>query len=182
MRMAPLVTTVLSGIVVLSGCASTESTPSRYDASTGRTLYESPKVLAGHISPSTGLASGQRIMMQAFAECAGQDCRPSQVQLAFFNDSSSDLNLDYRRLQIHFGGGSLEWEDPSRVDELLRSEVPRGEFIRVPMSRVDFEAMANASAVELVFGRTGATTLQVPHARREAFRDFAQTISGRLQG
>jgi hypothetical protein len=104
---------------------------------------------------------------------------PDQIEIAFFNDSSADLNLDYRRIEVVFGQRRLEWEDSGRRTEPAYYAVPRGEFIRIPISRSDFAAMASAPRVEILFGTTGTTMLRVPHGSREPLRELAEAISHR---
>lgn len=117
-------------------------------------------------------------MMQAFAACDGRRCKPNEVEIAFLNDSSADLNLDYRRIEIAFAGRSINWEDESRINEPSYYSVPRGEFIRVPVNRGDFELMARAPEMEIKFGQTGTTVMDVPFSRRAPLREMAETIAG----
>jgi hypothetical protein len=163
--------------LVVWGCASAQAPLVEFDPGSGQTVYQSPKVLVGNINMTGGLASGHRVMMQAFASCAGRECKPNQVEIAFYNDSSADLNLDYRRVEITFGSKTLEWEDVGRLHESMKTEVPRGEFTRVPVSRADFAGMASAQDVQIVFGLTGTTTLRVPLDRRAGFRDLVEALS-----
>jgi hypothetical protein len=144
-------------------------------------MFESPRVLVGNIGMSGGLTSGQRVMMKAFASCAGKGCQPEQVELVFLNDSSSDLNLDYRRLEIVFRGKSLNWEDRSRVHEPTYYLVPRGEFTRVPLSWSDFTGMASAPEVDIFFGLTGSTQMRMPFDRRAGLREMADAMKLELQ-
>ena len=159
------------------GCASVQAPLVEFDPASGQTMYQSPKVLVGNINMTGGLASGHRVMMRAFASCTGQDCKPNQVEIAFYNDSSTDLNLDYRRVEITFGSKKLEWEDVGRLHESMKTEVPRGEFTRVPISRADFTGIASAQDVQIIFGLTGTTTLRVPLDRRAGFRELAEALS-----
>lgn len=167
----------LALLLAVWGCASQNRQLATYNESKNETVYSSSKLLAGNISMSGGLASGHRVMMQAFAACDGAACKPDEVEIAFLNDSSADLNLDYRRIQIVFGGRSVEWEDHGRNTEPHYYVVPRGEFIRLPVSRGDFEAIASSPNVNIVFGLTGTTVLQVPFNRRAPLRELAETIS-----
>lgn len=159
-------------LLLLWGCASSQGPVRVYDASTGTTSFESPRVVVGHVDMRSGLVGGQRVMAQAFASCIGQGCVPSEVDLAFFNDSSADLNLDYRRVQLDFDGESMEWEDPSRIHESPRGLVPRGEFMRVPLSRTEFERFVTARQVAITFGLTGTAMFRMPLERREPLRAF----------
>lgn len=163
-------------ILTTGGCASTENPEQRYNPATGRTQFQSPKVLVGNVNMTSGLAGGQRLMMQAFASCEGPACRPSTVELAFFNDSSADLNLDYRRIELVVDGRSMDWEDLGRFDESPHYFVPRGEFIRVPLSRGDFERFAGAAEVRVIFGLTGTSTFRMPYERREPLREMAANL------
>ncbi len=164
-------------LVLLGGCASQRPEMITYDDVRGKTIYTSSKLLAGNISMSGGLASGHRVMMQAFASCDGRPCKPNEVELAFLNDSSADLNLDYRRIEIVFAGKRVHWEDYGRLNEPTHYSVPRGEFIRLPVNRGDFEMMARAPKVEIIFGLTGTTAIDVPFSRREPLRELAETIA-----
>lgn len=166
-------------LVTLSGCTPRHHELITYNPETGQSRFSSEKLLAGNISMSGGLASGHRVMMQAFAACVGNSCVPDQLEIAFFNDSSADLNLDYRRIEVIFGPRRLEWEDLGRRTEPAGYGVPRGEFIRVPISLSDFAAMASAPRVEILFGTTGTTALRVPHGSREPLRELAEAISQR---
>lgn len=166
-------------LVIFCGCASQGSELVSYDQSADRTTFVSPKLYAGSVGMSGGLASGHRVMIQAFASCPGSECSPSEVEIAFFNDSSADLNLDYRRIAFEFVGGSMNWEDEGRETEPAYYSVPRGEFIRVPVSRGHFELMANSPRMEIIFGRTGTTVIRMPHARREPLREMADSMGGR---
>lgn len=127
---------------------------------------------------TSGLTGGQRVMLQAFASCDGPTCRPSTIDLAFFNDSSADLNLDYRRIELVFDGRSLEWEDLSRFEESPRYLVPRGEFIRVPLSLNDFEQFARANEARVIFGLTGTSTFRMPFERRAELREMTEMLQG----
>lgn len=168
---------LILSLLVMIGCASAErGMRSGYDPETGATTYTSSKVLAGNIDAAAGLLSGQHVSMRAVASCAGEDCRPSLVDLVFLNDSSKDLSLDYRRVQIRFGGMSFDWEDLERHNEPRHYMVPRGEFIRVPMSWTDFSRMAASREVAIIFGLTGTRTIIVPHTRLAAFRDLVEAV------
>ncbi len=162
--------------LLLWGCAAARKPLRFYDAARGTTTFESPKVLVGNINMTSGLAGGQRVMMQAFATCRGEGCAPSVVEIAFFNDSSTDLNLDYRRLRIIFDDESREWEDTGRMAESPRSFVPRGEFIRVPLSRREFNDFASAREVEVEFGLTATNIFRLSSERRKPLRDLAATF------
>lgn len=175
--MNPSISAILL-VAILSACASQRPELIDYDVSSGRTVYTSPKLLAGNLNMTGGLTSGHRVMMQAFASCEGRTCRPNEIELAFLNDSSADLNLDYRRVKIVFAGRSVEWEDEGRITEPTYYSVPRGEFIRVPISRGDFELMANAPLMEVTFGQTGTTVIDVPFSRRAPLRELVEAIAG----
>ena len=172
MRIIPL----LVFVALLSGCASSQPELMTYDAGTGETSYQSEKALVGNINLSGGLASGQRVMMRAFASCKGEGCKPSQVEVAFLNDSSSDLNLDYRRIKLVFDGRTFDWEDSSRIQEPTYYHVPRGEFIRIPISASDFVRLAAADRVEVHFGLTLTTMLLMPRDRRAPLQALAEFI------
>ena len=163
-------------MALLGGCLSSRPELVAYDAGTDQTTFKSEKALVGNINLSGGLTSGQRVMMRAFASCTGLNCKPGQVDVAFLNDSSADLNLDYRRIQLVFDGKTLDWEDPSRASEPTYYHVPRGEFIRVPMSAADFARLASADKVEVHFGLTLSTSLLMPHSTRAPLRDLAEAI------
>ena len=130
----------------------------------------------GYRDMSGGLASNQRVMWQAVASCSGEACTPEEVALVFYNDSNTDLNLDYRRLQLDFDGTSRDWEDLRLLDERVFYSVPRGEFIRVPLTGADFARMAMAKEVVVLFGRSGTSTFSVPLERRATFRVFAEEM------
>lgn len=162
-----------SGLALLLwGCASTDVPTRSYDAASDRSLFQSPKVLVGNVNMTSGLVGGQRVMMQAFASCEGRVCAPSTVDVAFFNDSSADVNLDYRRIEIVIDGRSLEWEDEGRRHESPWYIVPRGEFIRVPLSQSEFERLASGREVQVIFGLTGTSVLRMPPERREPLREM----------
>lgn len=157
-------------LLLIGACATGREARVRYDQTSGKTTYSSAKALVGNVSMTSGLASGQRVMVQAFATCDGPGCSPSEIEVAFINDSSSDLNLDYRRVEIVAGGRKMEWEDAVRLTEPPHFSVPRGEFIRVPLSRADFRTLAEAADVEIIFGLTGTTPLRMPPDRRAPLR------------
>ncbi len=163
-------------LLVLSACTSSREARISYDQDSDKTTYSSSKALVGNIGMTGGLASGQRVMMQAFATCDGPGCNPSEIEIAFLNDTSSDLNLDYRRVEIVAGPRHLEWEDALRLSEPTHFSVPRGEFIRVPLNRADFKELAEAANVEIIFGLTGTTPFRVPADRRVPLRDLLHLI------
>lgn len=159
---------------MLNACASSEPVRVGYDAASDRSSYTSSRILLDYRDMSAGLAAGQRVMWQAVASCSGQACRPDEVALAFYNDSDSDLNLDYRRLRLVFDGTSHDWEDFGLVNEPEIYAVPRGEFIRVPLTSADFFRMATAKEVAILFGQTVA--FDSPFEKRAAFRVLAGKI------
>lgn len=159
-------------VLCLCGCASSEAVQVRYNRSSDTSTYESPRAVMGYRDISGGLASGQRVMWKAWASCSGEACVPEEVALVFYNDSNTDLNLDYRRIQLDFDGTSRVWEDLSKFDERAAYAVPRGEFVRVSLTRDDFTRLANATLVEIHFGRTGTSVFSLPFDRRESLRVF----------
>jgi hypothetical protein len=159
---------------MICACASSESVKIDYDSATGRSTYTSSRVLLGYREMDAGLAGGQRVMWQVLASCSGEGCRPDEVALVFYNDSDSDLNLDYRRLQLVVDGATHDWEDLGRINEPEIYAVPRGEFIRVPLSRADFVRMASAKDVAVLFGQ--AVSFDSPFGRRAPFRVLADKI------
>ena len=172
---------VVSGCLILigSGCAAGPHELVTYDQDSDRTRFTSERVHAGNISMTGGLATGQRIMLQAFASCTGEACTPDEIDLAFFNDTSADLNFDYRRVSIEFDGREVEWEDLGRRTEPIFYSVPRGELLRVPISPNDFAAMVEADRVEIRFGISGGTVVRVPDGAREPLRAMADAIAAR---
>lgn len=163
--------------LALWGCAASEPLEVRYDPATGQSSYESKRMIMGYRDMSAGLVVNQRIMWQALASCSGQDCTPEEVTLVFFNDTSEDLNLDYRRLQLIIDGITYDWQD---LDLLLEpgyyTRVPSGEFFRVSLEREVFVQLAKAQEVAVLFGETGTTVVQVPYARRAGFRVFVEEL------
>lgn len=172
---------ILLSILLVGGCASSRQAEVTYEAKEGKTTFISSKALLGHVSMSGGLAAGQRVNMQAFAACDGRDCTPSEVEIAFLNDSGSDLNLDYRRVHIIADSRELDWEDPLRLSDPPHYSVPRGEFIRVPVQLNDFMVLATARDVEIVFGHTGTSAFRVPFDRRAPLRDFMALMDNSLR-
>lgn len=167
---------ILLSLALLVGCAASRMSQTGYNPATGATTYRSTKVV-GNIDASAGLVSGQRVSMQAIASCTGQDCRAPQVELSFLNDTSRDMSLDYRRVQIRFDAKKLEWEDPARQYEPAHYMLPRGEFIRVPIPWSDFKQMANAEDVQVIFGLTGTRSLSIPHVRLAPLRQLLDEVN-----
>lgn len=125
---------------------------------------------------SAGLVTNQRVLWQVEAACAGVDCSPDVIEIAFFNDASTQLHLDYRRLQIFYDGKHLDWNDESRRNENAQTDVPRGEFMRITLSGADFAEVVHAKKVEFHFGLTGTSVFRVPAVRRVALQDLAKTM------
>jgi len=163
-------------LLVLGGCKASETARNGFDPATGRSTYSSPRILMDHVDLSGGLASNQRVMWRAMASCSGDGCTPNDVDLVFYNDADRGLNLDSRRVQIVFDGMTRDWEDLSRIEEPAAYSTPRGEFMRVSLSGLDFARMAEAREVEVILGMTGTTRLRVPHDRRNEFRALAAEI------
>ncbi len=170
------ITSAVLLLLFLYGCASSEPVQVSYDRSSDTSTYVSARILMGYRDMSGGLASNQRVMWQAVASCSGEACTPEEVALVFYNDSNTDLNLDYRRLQLDFDGTSRDWEGLGRFDERVFYSVPRGEFVRVPLTGADFARMATAKEVTVFFGRSGTSMFSVPLERRATFRAFAEKI------
>lgn len=166
-------TTVLLALGLV-GCAAPGAVQVDYEAANGTTTYVSARAVMGHRAMRGGLAANQRVMWQAVASCAGRACTPEEVALVFYNDSNTDLNLDYRRLQIDFGKMSRIWEDENALETRPAASVPRGEFIRVPLTGAEFAWLATADVVSVYLGRSGTSQFSIPHERRAAFRDFAE--------
>lgn len=170
----------LAAVVVtyaFAGCAATQTAQVHYDPVEDLTTFRSAKVLIGRVSMSSGLSSGQRVMMQVFGTCEGPDCIPSTVDLLFLNEGDRDLNLDYRRIELEFAGRSLAFEDVGRYDEPTQYAVPRGEFVRVPASLSDFEEMVSADEAAIVFGSTGTTQFELSNAQMAPLRSFLADVS-----
>ena len=163
-------------LLALYGCATAESVGVHYDPTADRSSFESDRIVLGYRDMSSGLVSNQRVMWQALASCSGKDCIPDEVTLAFFNDTSRDLNLDYRRLQVIVDGVSHDWRDLSRVTEPADYRVPQGEFLRVSLAGAAFVKVAHAQQVEVLFGETGTSTFTVSFGRRAGFRAFVEVV------
>lgn len=161
-------------LLMLTSCASTSPISIEYNASTGDTSYESKRTIMGYRDMTAGLAYNQRVMWQALASCAGEECVPDEVWIAFFNDTSRDLNLDYRKLKLIVDKVTHEWEDESRVNDNPNSRVPPGEFVRISLSRADFMNLAIAKNVEVHMGESGSSVFRISFERRSDFRMFAE--------
>lgn len=169
----------LFSLMALASCAGSEGALHRYNADGDISRYTSRRVVLGRSDMSAGLASGQRVLWRAEASCPGASCAPSEVDLVFFNDSSSDLNLDYRRLEIVSDGISGDWADLASED-VVAFAVPRGEFLRVRIPADYFVRIAEAQDVAVSFGLTASTEFTVPFARRQILRDLM--AAARLAG
>ncbi len=130
----------------------------------------------GYRDMSAGLATNQRIMWQAQASCPGKSCSPHEIALVFYNDTSGNLNLDYRGLRIIIDGSEHAWEDAERLTEPANYRVPKGEFTRVSVSAAVFKALANAQDVEVLFGKTATSVFSVSHSRRAEFRVLLEAM------
>lgn len=169
--------TILSPVFLVSGCASSEPFRVSYDSPTNTSTFQSTRGVFGHRDMQGGLATNQRILWQAEAVCAGGiRCTPDVVEIVFFNDTNTVLNLDYRRLKLFFDGQTLDWYDESRDDESPYATTPKGEFMRITMSGLDFSAMAHAKNVEAHFGLTATSVFKIPPQRRDTFRRLAKTM------
>ncbi len=169
-------TTAALLLLFLYGCAASTPVQVSYDRSSDISRYTSARVLIGNRDMSGGLVSNQRVFWQAVASCSGEACTPDEVVLVFYNDSNYDLNLDYRRLQLNFDGTSRNWEDLARRDDQADYRLPRGEFVRVPLTNADFARMAHSGPVEILFGMSGASVFSVPYDRRASFRALAEEL------
>lgn len=172
------VTPILLVLILLTlfGCATSEPFRVNYDSATGMSTFESNRIIMGYRNMSGGLASNQRVMWQAMGSCSGQNCIPGELELVFYNDTSKDLNLDSRRLQLIVDGTTHDWEDLTRTIEGGFYGVPPGEFIRVPLTGHDFVKLAQADKVEVLFGETGTSVFNVSFMRRAEFRAFAEVL------
>ncbi len=162
--------------LALYGCVASEPVQVHYDPAIGLSSYESRRIVMGYRAMSAGLASNQRVMWQALASCSGQNCTPDEVTLAFYNDTSKDLNLDYRRLQLTVDGITHDWQDLGRETEPAHYTVPPGEFIRVSLARAAFVRLARAQQVEVLLGESGTSVFSVSFAHRAGFRAFAAAL------
>lgn len=158
------------------GCASTARIEVEHDASSNTSTYATKKTLFGHVGQSGGLVTNQRVMWLAEASCLGTGCTPDDVEIAFINDATTQLNLDYRRIQMVFNDQTLNWSDESRRIEPAHSGVPRGEFMRITLSAADFATMVRATDVAVFFGQSGTSTFQVPTAHRTTFQALAEAM------
>ncbi len=165
--------------MVMAGCAGSQGVTQRYNADDDITRYASRRVVLGHSDMSAGLASGQRVLWRAEASCTGASCTPREVDLVFFNDSSSDLNLDYRRLEVVSDGLAGDWADLASED-VVNFAVPRGEFLRVRIPAAYFVQIAEAEDVTVLFGLTASTEFSASYARRQGLRDL--NSAARLAG
>ena len=162
----------LFALVLAAGCATTDGVIVTHDEDSGMTEYASKRTVVGNLDLSAGLASGQRIVWQAVASCQGMPCLPEEVTLILFNDSSRDLNMDYRGITIAADGVETVWSDFTSED-IATFAVPRGEFLRVNVAADHFLQIVEAREVAVSFGLTASTRVPVPRARREAFRQLA---------
>jgi len=162
--------------LALYGCAASEPVQVHYDPAIGRSSYASRRIVMGYRDMSAGLASNQRVMWQALASCSGQDCTPDEVTLVFYNDTSRDLNLDYRRLQLKVDGITHDWQDLGRETEPAHYTVPPGEFLRVSLARAAFVSLARAQQVAVLLGESGTSVFNVSFAHRAGFRAFAAAL------
>jgi hypothetical protein len=167
---------VVALLVLFGRCASTEPVQVDYDTEQDLTTYTSNRVLMGSLGMAQGLASGQRIMWQARASCAGRGCTPREVELILYNEGDHQLNVDTRRLQLNYDGASQDWEDLSRVAEPAYFNAARGEFFRTAMDGGEFARMAAAAQVEALFGQSGTQAITISYERRSAFRAFAVEV------
>ena len=167
---------ILFSALVITGCSSTASLKRGYDPSSDQSTFASKRIVMGYRDMSAGLATNQRIMWQAQASCTGRDCIPSEINLVFFNDTSRNLNLDYRGLQIIVDGRAHSWEDVHRLEEPANYRVPHGEFTRVSLSPAVFMQLAEAQQVEVLFGETATSVFTVSHSRRADFRAFVAAM------
>lgn len=170
-------TLLLATAVAFFGCAASSSVRVDYDAVANRSEYRSDRIRIGLRDMNAGLVSGQRVFVQAVADCQGEGCLPTEVHLAFFNESDNVLNLDDRRLEIVYDGTARQWLGQTRMNVPFSGGVPRGEFVRVPMSADEFTQMANAKDVRISFGETGTARYDLSHAGRLPFRALAERLA-----
>lgn len=163
-------------LLMLCSCASSTSIGVAFDPATNASSYESDRIVMGYRDMSGGLASNQRVMWRAMASCTGKDCTPDEVTLVFYNDTSRDLNLDYRRIQILVDDVHHEWEDQSRITERPEYRVPPGEFLRVSLAGSAFADLSRAQKVDVLMGETGTGVFRVSFDRRAKFRTFAEAL------
>lgn len=164
----------VSGLIMLYSCAASEPFTLKYDASSDESTFASSRNLMGFRSMSGGLSANQRIMWQAQATCAGKSCSPDKVFLVFFNDTSKELNLDYRGLRIVIDGKEHSWQDSDRPLEQGFYRVPRGEFTRVALLPSVFAELAAAEEVEVLFGETATSSFNSIHSGRSEFRAMVE--------
>ena len=162
-------------LISLAGCASAEAVRVTSDSS-GTITYATNRTVMGSQGMNVGLSSNQRVMWHAEAHCTGDGCRPETVELVFHNDSSTDLNLDYRSIRIEFDGLHQMWTDLIPQDNIFYT-VPRGEFVRVLFPADLFAYLAAAQDVQISFGMSGGSVFVVSHDRREPFRALAHAAS-----
>lgn len=162
------------GVMILYGCAASEPYTVKYDSSSDQSNFASNRNVMGFRSMSGGLSANQRIMWQAQAACTGESCTPDEVSLVFFNDTSKELNLDYRGLKIIIDGKEHSWQDSDRPVEQGFFRVPRGEFTRVSILPSVFAELASAEVVEVLFGETSTSVFNSIHSGRAEFRALAE--------
>lgn len=163
-------------LMVAAGCTSSKSSMMpEFDSATNVRSMSSKRTVMGYRDMSGGLAANQRVMWQAEAECEGEGCVPAEVEVAFFNDTSRGLNMDYRRVEFVIDGRSHSWKAPGAQDDVAY-RVPAGEFWRIPLQSDLFVALATAKKVEILFGQSGTSKFAVSTSRRAAFKDFAESF------
>ena len=163
-------------LLTLYGCATSEPVGVRYDPATDKSSFQTNRIIMGYRSLSGGLTSDQRVMWQALASCSGRNCTPDEIAIAFFNDTSKDLNLDYRRLQMIVDGVTHDWQDLNRLADSGHNSVPPGEFVRVHLATSAFAKLAKAQKVEILFGETGTSVFTVSLKRRAEFQEFVEAL------
>ncbi len=164
------------GSVLFYGCASSEPFTASYDAASDQSRFSSSRSVMGFRSMSGGLSANQRIMWQAQAVCTGESCTPDEVSLVFYNDTSKELNLDYRGLRIIIDGEEHSWQDSDRPVEQGFYRVPRGEFTRVSLLPSVFAELAAAQEVEVLFGQTSTSVFNSIHSGRAEFRALVEAL------
>lgn len=159
---------VVAGLVLLgSGCTTTESITTDYDAERDRTHYETDPIRITRGSSGLGSSGEQIIYVKSQATCEGEACTPKSVRILLSSGTRNVSWLDYDDVTITADGWSRTWTNVStREDPEL---IGIGEFMRLSMPIDEFRQLLQSRSMSI---QIGGTNINLSFDQMQPFREM----------
>ncbi|WP_410337601.1 hypothetical protein [Longimonas sp.] len=159
---------LLTGLLFAgTGCSSTESITTEYNAEEDRTHFETDPIRITRGGSGLGSSGEQIIYVKSTANCDGEACTPDQVRILLSSGTRNVSWLEYDDVTINADNWSRTWGNVStREDPEL---IGIGEFMRLTLPLDEFRTLLQSRGMSI---EIGGMSIDLSFDQMQRFRDM----------